>query len=222
MKMESFLFVTSDVVLFEETKEKGALVECTMLELDKTSEQGTEYRFEEADSIAESLVGKPIFYGTNWKGKHDRTRPDVGKVIKTWLKGKRIKGLVRIIAKPLIERLKAGVKFLFSVGGVADFAESVKKAGRTIRRMINAVCTHLQIVDAGTKVGFPSAKMERLVEINETLILCEDGTCSILKSIKKDFEETEPEVECNICQKTGQDPWEDIPDDIIDRVVGAW
>lgn len=170
--MNSFLFVTGDVV-FQETTPKGAVLEITALELNKESQQDvpTEYRIEEGEQIAASLVGNSIRYGTTALGKHKKKTSVVGKVLSAWKKGNKIKARILITAKSLIDRIKKGVKFLFSVGGVAEFAEVIKRGGRIIRRMVNAVCNHLQIVDIGTKVGFPNARIERLVAINETVLL---------------------------------------------------
>jgi len=174
--MDSFLFVTKDIeiVSFEETAEKkGALIKVTALELNKVSQNtpATEYRIEEGEEIASSLVGVPVYYGTNWMGKHDRTRLPIGKVESTQVQGNQIKAWVRITSKDIIERLKKGLKFLFSVGGNASFSEVVRKAGKVVHRMIGAICSHLQMVDIGTKVGFPNAKINTLVEINETVMI---------------------------------------------------
>ena len=170
--MDSFLFISKDVE-FQETTPKGAILLVTALELNKVSQNNppSEYRIEEGEEIAASLIGNPLYYGTNVKGKHDKTRKSVGKVLEAWKKGNKIKAKILITAKNLIKKIKKGFKFLFSVGGMAKFAESIMKGGRRVRRMIGAVCNHLQIVDSGTKVGFPNAKVERLIEINETVLL---------------------------------------------------
>lgn len=170
---DNFLFVTKDIeVSFEETAGKtSALIKIVAVELNKTSQNNppTEYRIEEGDTIAASLIGSPVYFGTNIFGKHDRTDISIGKVERTENIGDKIWAWVRITREDLVQRLKNGAKFLFSVGGQASFAEAVKKAGKTVLRMIGAKCNHLQMVDVGTKVGFPSAKMLELVEINETV-----------------------------------------------------
>lgn len=172
--MDSFLFVTGDVV-FQETTPKGAILEITALELNKESQQvvPTEYRIEEGEQIAASLVGNPIYYGTKASGKHLKGRPSVGEVLKAWKTGNKIKAKILITSKSLIKKLKKGIKFLFSVGGVAEFAEVIQRGKRIVKRMVNALCNHLQIVDVGTKVGFPNAKVERVIEINETVLFVE-------------------------------------------------
>ena len=192
--MDSFLFVTGDVV-FQETTPKGAVLEITALELNKESQQNTptEYRIEEGEQIAASLVGNPIYYGTKATGKHLKGRPSVGEVLDAWKKGNKIKAKILITSKSLIKKIKKGIKFLFSVGGVAEFAEVIRRGKRIVKRMVNAFCNHLQIVDVWTKVGFPNAKVERLIEINETVLFVdfdpidasiEDGIMNaIIKSI---------------------------------------
>jgi 16S rRNA G527 N7-methylase RsmG len=57
-------------------------------------------------------------------------------------------------------------------------------------RMIGAKCNHLQMVDAGTKVGFPNAKVEELVEINETILLT--GSDQIDDMIERGIEDSIP------------------------------
>lgn len=172
--MNSFIFLSKDLI-FEETEKKGALIEATLLELNTVSQQNTEYRLEEGDVIASSLIGVPLYYGVDFYGKHDRGNSPVGIVEKTWIVGEKIKGLIRVISSSLIGRLKKGEKFLFSVGGKAEMAETVQKGKKFITRMINAICNHLTIVPINAKVGFPNAKMEKLVEINETVMFIDEN-----------------------------------------------
>jgi hypothetical protein len=173
--MESFLFITKDVkvISFEETVEKkGALIEVTALELEKVSQNNppTMYRLEDGDMIAASLVGSPVYFGTLWTGRHDKNKECIGEVESTKNLGTKIKAWVRVTSKDIIERLKKGIKFKFSVGGNAEFSEIVKKAGRNVVRMVKAVCNHLQMVDNNVIVGFPNAKLDRVVEINESVM----------------------------------------------------
>lgn len=198
MAMDSFLFITKDVE-FEETDPEGkfARVKATFLELDKPSVGSKSktpkiYRFVEGGTIAKSLVGKPIFYGTDWAGRHTQKQGAIGLVESAKKLGKKIKGIVKIFITDktlaLVEALKRGGKFLFSVGGIARFGETlIDKAGKIIQRLYNAVCTHLQMVPAGTKVGFPSAKLEEVIEIQETVMLCEDGNCPILRDLRDQY-----------------------------------
>ena len=195
--MGSFFFVSSEVE-FQEATKKGAVVLATLMELDKVSQNDIIYRFEEGEQLAASLVGKSIRFGADWFGKHIlKKNPVIGKVLNAWKVGKKIKGKVLISAKEFVDKIKSGMKFLFSVGGVAQFGETVKKAGRTCTRLWYAICTHLQMLPNDPKgAGFPSAKMHKVIEINESVIVtdynlrvCDGETCKILSHIKNEFEE---------------------------------
>lgn len=178
MSTEIEFFVVSHETSFTETKEKGALLEATVLELNKKSEGNNRvYQIEEGPQIAASLKDCPVYYGVNPFNKHDNpimdeksTKEPSGFVEKAWVVGNKIKALVRITAQSLIETLKLGTKYLFSVGGVA-ISETIKKIGDALVHFLHgARCNHLQILDVGTSVGFPSAKTEKLIEINETVM----------------------------------------------------
>lgn len=205
--MESFLFVTSEIqtmavelgdIMFEEGKRKGARIFATFCELDKPSANDRVYRFVEGKQIAKSLIGKFIRYGADWRGKHLKDVPEIGKVENAWVKGKKIKGVIRIWAKKFVAAIKKGKKFLLSVGGVAQFSETVKKGGKFITKLYHAICTHLQLLPNNPeRAGFPSAKMHKIIEINESVMLtqtedvkvCDVYGCKILKDIKDEFEE---------------------------------
>lgn len=208
--MESFIFVTNKIE-FQESTQKGVKVLATFMELNKPSSNDRIYRIEEGRSIAQSLIGRPIKFGANWMGKHLKKVPVIGRVLEAWQEGNEIRGIVLITAKKFIKKIKSwksklkakftGKKytpFLFSVGGVADFAEKIKSGGKIFTRLWNAVCTHLQMLPNDPKgAGFPTAKMHKIIEINESVMLTNynlavcgvDGTCRILKCIKDDFEE---------------------------------
>jgi hypothetical protein len=181
----SFFFVTKEVT-FQETKstDKYAIIEATVMELEKPSANNRLYLIEEGEEIAKSLIGKPVFYGTTPLGKHDNPltksqsqKEPVGIVEFAEVVGNKIKAQIKIISQSIIETLKRGTKYLFSVGGNA-VKETLKKIGEKIVHVLSgARCNHLQIVDVGTPVGFPDAKMEKLVEIQETIMMCEGGVC---------------------------------------------
>lgn len=168
--MQSFLYVSNDIQ-FQESSAKSAIIEATVLELNKISEQGTEYRISDGARIAKSLIGKNVFYGVNPEtGRHRKGQP-VGIIENAWQIGRRIKAEITIFNETLIEKLKRGIKFRFSVGGICEFIEVVKKAGRIVKRMVDAVCSHLQILDPTVRVGFPNAEVERILKFNESILL---------------------------------------------------
>lgn len=187
-----FYFITKEIT-FEETVEKGAILEATVMELEKVSGNGNVYRIEEAKAIAKSLIGKDVYYGTDVFGKHDNPiakkkvskKTPVGIVQSAWVVLNKIKAKIRIVNIGMIEALRSGVKYLFSVGGNA-VSETLKKIGDKVVHILHGVkCNHLQIVDKGTPIGFPSAKMEKLIEINETVMICEGGLCKVHNSPKR-------------------------------------
>lgn len=186
MSQENIFYFFTKEVEFQESDVKGALVEATVMELEKVSNNKRVYVIEDGPEIAKSLIGKDVYYGTDWRGKHenplvegkeDSKATPVGFIESAKVVGKKIKAKIRITAQGMIEALKQGVKYLFSVGGKA-ISETIKKIGDKIVHILHgARCNHLQMVDVGTPVGFPSAKMEKLIEINETVMICEGGLC---------------------------------------------
>lgn len=183
----NFFFITKEcnVISFEETEVKGARIEATVMELNKVSEGNNRvYEIEEGNDIAKSLIGKDVYHGTNAIRQHDNPIIDpsskkepVGVVEKAWVIGNKIKAIIRIFHQGMVETLKQGVKYLFSVGGNA-ISETIKQVGEKIIHILHgAKCNHLQILDMGTPIGFPSAKMEKLIEINETVMMCEGNLC---------------------------------------------
>jgi len=179
-------FVITKEIEFEETVEKGARILATVMELEKVSKNKRLYQIKEGKQIADSLKGKPIYYGTDVFGRHDNPiknpkskKEPVGFVETARVVGNKIKAVIRIFNEKLISALKKGVRYLFSIGGQA-ISETIKKIGNKIVHVLNgARCNHLQLVDKGTPVGFPSAKMEKLIEIQETVMICEGGICRI-------------------------------------------
>jgi len=186
MSEENIFYFFTKEVEFQESDIKGALVEATAMELNKVSGSGNVYQIDEGPEIAKSLIGKSVFYGTDWKnqhenplikGKEDSKAKPVGFVETAKVVGNKIKVKIRITAQSMIEALKQGVKYLFSVGGKA-ISETIKEiAGKFVHILHGARCNHLQMLDLGTTVGFPNAKMEKLIEINETVMICEGGLC---------------------------------------------
>jgi len=196
-QVNSFFFITTEVE-FQEATKKGARILATFMELDTPSQNGRIYRFVEGKKIAKSLIGRYIKFGASWIGKHLKKVPKIGIVESAFQKGKKIKGIVRIWDKGIIKQLKRGVRFLFSVGGVAQFGEIIQKGKQFFTKLHNAVCTHLQLLPNDPDgAGFPTAKMHKIIEINEsfmmtdeTLKICNlDGKCRILNGIKNEFEE---------------------------------
>lgn len=185
-------YVITKEVEFEETLEKGARILATIMELEKPSRNNRLYKITEGEQIANSLKGKPVYYGTDAFGRHDNPfknkkskNEPVGFVEVARVVGNKIKGVIRIFNNKMITALRKGVKYLFSVGGNA-ISETIKKIkGKLIHILTGARCNHLQIIDMGTPVGFPDAKMEKLIEIQETVMICSGGVCNIQQCTPK-------------------------------------
>lgn len=214
-------YIYTDKIEFEETKEKGARILATVMELEKPSKNNRVYQFEEGKAIASSLKGKPIYYGTDPFGRHCnplkkgvskecKDNPPVGFVETAKVVGKKIKAVIRIYNERLIKAFKNGIKYLFSVGGQA-VSETLKKIGGKIVRVLSgAKCNHLQIVDKGIPVGFPSAKMEKLIEINETVTIFADGDSPVkMQKPKKKTVIVEETVEIEVSGVKEFSVWEE-------------
>ena len=167
---QSYLFVTKTSF-----QESVGLVSATFIELDKISDNGRLYKFSEAQEIIKGLVGSPVRYGVNWLGQHIKGSKarEIGFVESAKLVGKKIIGSIRITAKDILSRLKSGIKFLLSVGG-----EGLGIIRKGFTEMRELEVTHVQIWESGQKnilgqpqtAGFPSAKVEKILEIQESVL----------------------------------------------------
>lgn len=190
----AFFFITNEVE-FQESTNKGARVYATFMELNKVSGNNRIYRIEEGKHLAKSLIGKSIRFGANIQGKHYKNVPKIGFVENAKKVGNKIKGIVNIFDKNIIKKLKNGVKFLFSVGGTASFGQKIKQGKKTLTKLWGAICSHLQLLPNNPDgAGFPNAKMHKIIEINESVMLTDatikicDGDQCILCTIKDEVE----------------------------------
>ena len=190
----AFFFVTSEIE-FQESTTKGARISATFMELNKVSGNDLVYRVEEGEQLAESLVGKFIRFGANLIGKHYKKVEKIGFVESARKVGDKIKGTINIFDKSFIERIKNGEKFLFSVGGTALFGQAIQTGKKIVTKLWGAICSHLQMLPNNPDgAGFPNAKMHKVIEINESVMLTDatikicDGDQCILCDIKDEFE----------------------------------
>ena len=174
-----FIILGANEIELEESVNNEVRVLATVLELDIPSKNGRLYQFGEGETIAKSLEGKPVYYGTNWLGKHDNPlvmreskNEPVGIVEKCWVAGNKIKAKIKIYGESLANKIRGGAKFLFSVGGVAKNFIKKRIGDRNVDVLEGAKCNHLQIIDGSTPVGFPSAKLEKILNVNETQETC--------------------------------------------------
>ena len=190
----AFFFVTSEIE-FQESTAKGARISATFMELNKPSGNDRVYRIEEGDQLAKSLVGKAIRFGADIFGKHFSKVKKIGFVESAQKVGDKIKGIIHVLDKDMIAQIKKGVKFLFSVGGTALFGEAIQMGNKIVTKLWGAICSHLQMLpDNPNGAGFPNAKMHKVIEINESVMLtdatiqiCDEDQC-ILCNIKDEFE----------------------------------
>jgi len=180
MSSNSFLFVNG-IESFEESQ-KGAVCDATFLTLDKVSENGRRYNFEDSDLIIETLRNAPIRLGITITGKHRKSR-QVGVVKQVFMEGKTVKGKILVTAKDIISKLKKGVKFLLSVGGKA-LGALTKFGKKMFMNMIKPQVTHVQMfsVDEG-KSGFPEAKVNRVIDFGESLLYCSEKSIAHLVAL---------------------------------------
>jgi len=167
-----------------------ALISGVVLSLNQAS-QGKKhhvYRFSEGVQLADSLVGKNVFEGVDFFGRHKTSIHDkVGVVKRTLIKGDKIIAFILIRAKKLIKAIASGKRFWFSIMGNAKSETPIKTAsGETIRILNDAKISSLQILKEGVKVGFPEAQLSDVLKIQETVMLispkeiAEIGTVQLL------------------------------------------
>jgi len=214
---ESYLFVSNipnGIEFHEATESTGpfARIEVMAMELDKTSTNDREYLFEERESIRRSIVGRPIFYGLKVtripvqggvirKQDHDFSEK-IGFAEAARIVGNKIFATIKVTSPKVVNMLKHGFKdFLFSVGGVADRVDLVKKGVKKVMQMIGAKVTHISMWKNKHEVnesGFEDARMTKLLGFSEATsilyteyMVCENGICKILDGIRTEFEEAQ-------------------------------
>jgi len=133
-----FEFRFESPLILEETFKDYVMVEATLL-TEGRSKKGYLYTVDDANFklVAETAVGKPIYYGTNPLGEHkapklkgvylkghsgmfDGDSKSVGKVVKSWwdILSRKVKAKLKIWDKDLVNRIKKGFKI--SIRGVFD------------------------------------------------------------------------------------------------------
>lgn len=167
-----FIFINNKMEFkFDESVNSRAVVSGTLMELSTPSLSGNFYSMEESENITSSFRGVPIYEGVGKFNEHIYDRPPVGFVVGVKRLGRGVYGVCSISNRKLIEKLKAGVKFLFSVAGNALYSETIKIGNKLVRSLHDIRINSLQIVPSGVKVGFPSAQLDRLISVQETLML---------------------------------------------------
>lgn len=174
-----FFFVSdSDRLDFIETEETHpfALVSGVVMVLGVPSTNGRVYRFSEAKELCRSLLLKDVYFGTDWKGAHDISQKPIGRVESASLRSdNKISAIIKVTSRKLINRLRMGERFLFSIMGDASKAiEKILNTGRKVRELINAKISSVQMLEYGTNVGFPDARMDEQISIQETVLFVDE------------------------------------------------
>lgn len=189
----------------EESLQDRVILSGVVLKLDSETKNGRIYQIEEADQIAQDLVGMPVFFGVKpphlistpqglaiQKGKHDKDLNDlsssVGRVFKTIhdKANKTIKAWIEVwnnLKYPdLVQRIKTG--WGFSVGGLAkDLRDMgmVNSIGKAVKKVFGMKANHLQLLEPDTPRGQDDAKVDEVKAVEESFNFdpCPWGACEV-------------------------------------------
>jgi hypothetical protein len=197
----------------EESFQDRAILKGTFLKLESATKNGNIYVVEEAQQIANGLIGMPVFFGTNPldRNKHDKDlehpeETSIGRVFKTIINEakKTIEGWVEVWNNAkfpdLVQKIKKG--WGFSIGGKASdkqYTGTVNPFGKLIVRVFGMKPNHLQLLSPETPRGQDDAKVEDIKDVEESLSFdpCPWGVCNIkVPTI------TIPEVQETVIQST--------------------
>ena len=166
-----FVFINDKMQTEFSESSPYATVSGTIMMLNEPSMSGNYYSISESENIMKSCSGIPIFEGVGKFGEHSYEKAPIGFLIGVKKMGHRIYGVARITNRALVQKLKAGLRYLFSVQGSALYQETIKIKNKIVRSLHDIRINSLQIVPFGTNVGFPSASLDRLISIQETVML---------------------------------------------------
>jgi len=162
-------FVFTAPITVSESEKQTFIVGCLMSE--GLSRNKNLYTFESLSSIAESAISKPIYFGTTTKfkdgliihGKHDLSKPSIGRIIKTWFDKK----LKKVFFKALITDKTIPIEegFGVSIMGKARKATFLKDAfGHLITKISEVFIESVQLFNPNIKRGVESATVHKVVE----------------------------------------------------------
>jgi len=214
-----FKFEVTAPLEVEEAFQDRAILSGTFLKLKKVTKNGREYQIEEGDQITKSLMGMPVFFGTDpLTNKHIKSAQNqVGRVFKTLFdKGQKIiKGFVEIWNTALFPDLVSKVKkgWGFSIGGIAKSlipTGKLNKLGRAIMKVLGMKPNHLQLLEPQVIRGQVEAQVKTVKELEETFEFdpCPWGLCTLPE--EHPIEETE-----GATQEEGKVVEEDPPKKVI-------
>jgi hypothetical protein len=203
--MVEYNFVITTPLEIEESFTDRAILSGIVLKLDSATKNGNVYQIEEAEQIANELVGMPVFFGVKPPqlvntpqglamvvGKHDKNldSPEIaiGRVFKTVhdKTEKVIKAWIEVWNNSkfpdLVQKIKKG--WGFSIGGRAMQFEpmgTLNSVGRAVKKIFGMHPNHLQLLEPDTPRGQDIAKVEDVKAVEESLSFdpCPWGACEV-------------------------------------------
>lgn len=171
-------FRMDSVVHFEEG---GTVITALIMELNKPSRNGRVYTWD--SNFAESFIGKPVHLGTKCKGKicgiHDiAKKTEIGKIESVKRLGNQVIAKIRVTSRKLVDEIKSGTKFFFSVKGIGS---ALKKLANGASKILNPMIHSLQIFRENI-AGFKSTK---ILGFSESVLYVEEPDITIRGNIKR-------------------------------------
>lgn len=184
-------FVIKTPLEIEESYQDRAILKGVFLRLGKATKNRREYQIEEAEQIAQGLIGMPVYFGSipEEKNRHDRDeKHPVGRVFKTLFNKAEniIEGWVEVWNNSrfpdLVKQIKRG--WGFSIGGLAKTlipSGMVDFMGRAIMKVVGMKPNHLQLLEPQIPRGQEEAVVNDIESIEETFEFdpCPWGACEV-------------------------------------------
>lgn len=191
-------FIVVTPLSVEETHSDRVMLSGVFLRLDSATANGREYISTEGKTIAESLVGMPVYYGAKfvvdpqslkagWKHIKEQSA-HVGRVIKAVYDNakKVIKGVIEVWNNEkfpsLVSKIKKG--FGFSIGGIIQKfipTGKINSLGNPVVKAVGMEANHLQLLPPKIPRGQKEARVEEVKPVEETVMFdpCPWGFCTV-------------------------------------------
>jgi len=173
-------FTFESPLILEETLKDHVIVEACILK-EGVSRKGHWYTVEDTDFnlVAETAVGKSIYFGTDWQGGHDAPpirgtylkggpstysgRPPIGKVLSTYFNKatRKVMAKLKIWEPSLVERIRRGFKV--SIRGIFDNFKRLFRKGREVIKVIGLKIKDIQLVPPEANVGVAGAEVTKVL-----------------------------------------------------------
>ena len=150
--------------IVSETKEKQKFIRGTLVS-EGLSRNKNYYTFESLRSIAQTSVGKLLYFGVDPKSHRHIEKEPIGRITATWFS----KRLRRVFFKALItdkqiaETVQTG--WGVSIKGLVRKGKYLLDSfGKMILKIGDLLIQSVQLIDPTVKTGVSSAKVEQIVE----------------------------------------------------------